>query len=81
MRHSTKAWANVVYERSDPWCLALAYIMAGEKDCALEWLKKGFELRDPNMVYLGFPIFDSLRPYVRFQDLVRRTKLPVVENK
>jgi TolB-like protein/tRNA A-37 threonylcarbamoyl transferase component Bud32 len=76
MRHATKAWAKVVYERSDPWCLALAYIMAGEKDRALEWLEKGFELRDPNMVYLGFPIFDSLRSDVRFQDLLHRMNLP-----
>jgi serine/threonine protein kinase len=59
-----------------PWGIAVAYIMAGEIDRALEWLEKGFELRDPNMVYLCFPCFDGLRSDPRFQDLLRRMKLP-----
>jgi len=76
MRHVTEAWTKVVYERGEPWYLALAYIMAGDKERALEWLEKGFELHDANMAYLGFPGFDSLRSDPRFQDLVRRMQLP-----
>jgi serine/threonine protein kinase/tetratricopeptide (TPR) repeat protein len=76
MRHATEAWTKVVYERGEPWYLALAYVMAGDKERALEWLEKGFELHDANMAYLGFPGFDGLRSDARFQDLVRRMKLP-----
>jgi len=60
-----------------PWGIAVAYIMAGEKDRALEWLEKGFELRDPNMSYLCFPCFNSMRSDPRFQDLLRRMNLPM----
>jgi serine/threonine protein kinase/Tfp pilus assembly protein PilF len=57
-----------------PACL---YVMAREESQALEWLEKGFELRDPNMPYINVdPIFDSLRNTPRFQDLVRRMNLP-----
>jgi serine/threonine-protein kinase len=59
-----------------PWNIAMEYIMAGEKDRALEWLEKGFELHDPNMAYLAFPCFDNLRSDPRFQDLVRKMNLP-----
>jgi TolB-like protein len=76
MRHAAEAWAKVVYERGEPWYLALAYVMAGDKERALEWLEKGFELHDANMAYLGFPGFNGLRPDPRFRDLLRRMKLP-----
>jgi serine/threonine-protein kinase len=76
MRHAAEAWAKVVYERGEPWYLAVAYVMAGDKERALEWLEKGFELHDANMAYLGFPVFDALRSDPRFQDLLRRMKLP-----
>ena len=76
MRHMTEAWAKVVYERSEPWYLALAYVMAGDKERALEWLEKGFELHDPNMSYLGLPGIDGLRSDARFQDLLHRMNLP-----
>jgi tetratricopeptide (TPR) repeat protein len=64
-----------------PFGIATLYIMAGEKDLALEWLEKGFELRDPNMSYICFPCFDSVRSDPRFQAILRRMKLPAVENK
>ena len=78
MRHMTEAYAKVVYERSEPWNLAVAYVMAGDKERALEWLEKGFELRDPNMSYIGFPGLDGLRSDARFQDLLHRMNLPEV---
>ena len=81
MRHMTEAWAKVVYERGEPCYLAEAYVMAGDKERALEWLEKGFELHDANMAYLGFPDFDGLRSDPRFQDLVRRMNLPLGDKK
>jgi hypothetical protein len=42
----------------------------------LEHGQAGFEARDPNMLYLGIPVFDSLRSDPRFQSLLRRMNLP-----
>jgi TolB-like protein/Tfp pilus assembly protein PilF/predicted Ser/Thr protein kinase len=66
---------------SMPSDIAIFYAMAGEKDKALDWLEKGFEVRDPALPYLGYPCFDILRPDPRFQDLVLRMKLPMSEKK
>jgi Tfp pilus assembly protein PilF len=60
-----------------PSDVAGLYVMAGEKAQALAWLEKGFEVRDPNMPYVNvYQIFDSLHNTPRFQDLLRRMKLP-----
>jgi hypothetical protein len=57
--------------------LSRGNLRAGEKELALEWLEKGFEMRDPNMPYISVPpAFDSLRDDPRFQDLLRRMNLP-----
>jgi eukaryotic-like serine/threonine-protein kinase len=56
-----------------------AYLHAGQKDLALEWLSKSVDARDPN-VYGAFRnpfAVDSFRGDRRFQDLVRRTGLPI----
>ena len=37
---------------------------------------KGLEIHNPNMPYLGMPYFDGIRDDPRFQDLMRRMKLP-----
>ncbi|TFG40982.1 MAG: hypothetical protein E4H43_04965 [Bacteroidia bacterium] len=56
------------------------YLAAGEKDKAIEWLEKGFEIHDPVSPYLScFPIYDDIRPDPRIQDLLRRMNLPVEE--
>jgi len=60
-----------------PTDIAFLYICAGDKDHALEWLEKGFELHDPGMVYAGFPIWDNIRPDPRFQSILRRMNLPM----
>ena len=59
-----------------PFETAFAYIFAGNNDRALEWLERGFESHDPNMPYLGLPVFDTLRDDPRFKDLLRRMNLP-----
>jgi serine/threonine-protein kinase len=56
------------------------YLAAGEKDKAIEWLEKGFEVHDPASPYLScFPIYDDIRPDHRFQELLRKMNLPVDE--
>lgn len=59
-----------------PFETAIAYIFAGSNDRALEWLERSFESHDPNMPYLGLPVFDNLRDDPRFKDLLRRMNLP-----
>jgi tetratricopeptide (TPR) repeat protein len=60
-----------------PTDIAELYVLAGEKAQALEWLEKGLEVRDPNIPYFSVaPHFDALRSDPRFQDIVRRMKLP-----
>ena len=47
-------------------------------DQAIEWLENAFEARDHDMVYLSVVRFpDGLREDSRFQDLLRRMKLPL----
>jgi tetratricopeptide (TPR) repeat protein len=56
---------------------ATLYVMAGDEAQALAWLEKGFEMRDPNMVYVNrYLEFESLHNTPRFQEIVRRMKLP-----
>jgi serine/threonine-protein kinase len=60
-----------------PWEIAELYVLAGKNDRALEWIERGVEARDPNIVYIGvFPEFDSLWDDPRFKDLLRRMNLP-----
>jgi serine/threonine protein kinase/tetratricopeptide (TPR) repeat protein len=60
-----------------PGDIALFCMAAGEHDQAIEWLEKGFEIHDPSMPYIGMPTYDPLHSDPRFQDLVRRMRLPV----
>ena len=56
--------------------IARLYVRAGDKDRALEFLEKAFDEHDPNLPYLGLPLWDPLRSDPRFQDLLRRMNLP-----
>jgi len=57
--------------------VAQACVRVGDKECAFEWLEKGFEERDDLMIHLKVePVFDSLHSDRRFQDLVRRVGIP-----
>ncbi|MFQ5528174.1 MAG: protein kinase [Thermoanaerobaculia bacterium] len=59
-----------------PIYVAYFYDVAGMPDEALEWLERGYELRDHDMAYLAvFPLSDRLRSDPRFQDLLRRMNL------
>jgi TolB-like protein/DNA-binding winged helix-turn-helix (wHTH) protein/Tfp pilus assembly protein PilF len=60
-----------------PVLAAEACIRVGDKECAFEWLEKGFEERDDLMINLKVePLFDSLHSDPRFQGLVRRVGIP-----
>jgi eukaryotic-like serine/threonine-protein kinase len=60
-----------------PTRIARLYAYAGDIDRALEWLARGYEERDFEMVYLRVnPAWDSLRSDARFEDLVGRMRFP-----
>jgi len=65
-----------------PWQIAHLYAFAGEKELTLDWLEKGYEVRDPNKPYTGGigNLFDSiLHDNPRFQNLLRKIGLPVTK--
>jgi eukaryotic-like serine/threonine-protein kinase len=60
-----------------PLDIATLYARLGERDHALEWLEKGYQARDANMVDIATePTYDSLHSDPRFTDLLRRVGLP-----
>jgi TolB-like protein len=61
--------------------IAIKYMFAGDKARAIDWLEKAYEDRDPNLPYLGKPVWDSVRDDPRFQDLLRRMNLPLGDKK
>ncbi len=54
-------------------------VEAGELDQAIDWLEQGYKDHIPNLPSIGLPVFDPLRSYPRFQDLLRKMNLPVDE--
>ena len=60
-----------------PVLVAKSCVRVGDKECAFEWLERGFDERDDLMVNLKVePVFDGIRSDPRFQDLVRRVGIP-----
>jgi serine/threonine protein kinase len=60
-----------------PIALATNYAVLGERDKAFEWLEKAYEEHAPGLLDLDLdPDYDNLRADNRFQNLVRRIKLP-----
>jgi TolB-like protein/Tfp pilus assembly protein PilF len=65
-----------------PFELVFRYMMVDQPDKALEWIEKGFEVRDPVMPYLGTkgflcePLFDD----PRFIEFLQKMNLPVPDN-
>jgi TolB-like protein/lipoprotein NlpI len=60
----------------NPTEIAVLYACAGNKKRALDMLESAYEVHDPNMPYLQYPVFDILRNEPRFQDLCRKMNLP-----
>ena len=64
-------------EYAPPVLTAMACVRIGDKQCAFEWLEKGFQERDDLMINLKVePVFDGLREDQRFQALVHRVGIP-----
>jgi eukaryotic-like serine/threonine-protein kinase len=64
-------------KRIGTYYIASAYIALGDKDQALGWLEKAYEVRTFYLTWLKVdPEFDSLHSEPRFQDLLRRVGLP-----
>jgi tetratricopeptide (TPR) repeat protein len=59
-----------------PTEIAILYASAGNKKRALDMLERAYEVRDPNLVGLRYPIYDCLHNEPRYQDLCRKMKLP-----
>ena len=59
-----------------PSNIALIYNGLGERDETLAWLERGFEQREPKMVFLKVePKWNNLRSDPRFIDLMKRMRL------
>ena len=57
--------------------VAEACVRVGDKECAFQWLEKGFEEREDLMINLKVePVFDRIRIDPRYQELVRRVGIP-----
>jgi TolB-like protein/DNA-binding winged helix-turn-helix (wHTH) protein len=61
----------------DPWAIAVIYAGLGERNQAIEWLQKAYQVRDHDLVLAKvWPQFDPLHSDPPFQDLLRRMNLP-----
>jgi Flp pilus assembly protein TadD len=59
-----------------PYYIALVYNGLDEREQALTWLERGFEVRDPRMIVLKVePKWNNLRKESRFISLLKRLKL------
>lgn len=59
-----------------PYGLAIICTALGEKDEALKWLEKGYEMKDEYLTRLGIAVeLNSLRSDPRFRDLLERVGL------
>jgi len=59
-----------------PYFIAETYVFAEDRDNAMEWLERAYDMRNPMMPYVASPIFDLLDDDPRYQDLLRRMNLP-----
>jgi TolB-like protein/DNA-binding winged helix-turn-helix (wHTH) protein/Flp pilus assembly protein TadD len=60
-----------------PLDIAIVYTGLGDRDSAFQWLEKAYQERAMRIQELPQPHFDGLRPDPRFQDLMRRIRLPL----
>ncbi|MGB2717779.1 MAG: winged helix-turn-helix domain-containing protein [Vicinamibacterales bacterium] len=68
-----KARTSVV----SPTFVAIAWLGLPEREIAIEWLEKAYEIHDPYLVLLNVsPWFDRLREVPRFQALLQRMSFP-----
>lgn len=65
----------------NPTETAMRYIWANQPDKAMDWLEKGFEMHDPQMMYIASPAryFEPLYGNPRFIAIVKKMNLPLPE--
>jgi len=56
--------------------IARFYLWAGDHEKAIHWLERAYEDRNPDLPYLGMPLYDPIRSDPRFVKLARRMGLP-----
>jgi TolB-like protein/DNA-binding winged helix-turn-helix (wHTH) protein/Flp pilus assembly protein TadD len=59
-----------------PLDFAVVHTGLGDRDSAFQWLEQAYRERAMRIQELNSPMFDSLRPDPRFEDLIRRIGLP-----
>ncbi len=60
-----------------PFAIAAAYVGLGDTAQALQWLERGYDGRDGDMVMLkAFPIWDPLHGNPRYEALLRQMRFP-----
>jgi tetratricopeptide (TPR) repeat protein len=59
-----------------PFSIARTYALAGNKEETMEWLERGYRIKDPMMPYVNSFVFNLLDDNPRYQDLLRRMNLP-----
>ncbi|MDF1574583.1 MAG: hypothetical protein P1P86_05270, partial [Bacteroidales bacterium] len=64
-----------------PGEMAIRYMMVDQPDKAMDWIEKGFEVRDPVMPYITTQMFflDPLFDNPRFIEIVQKMNLPLPE--
>ncbi len=72
--HARRYATNGKYR--DAMGVAFRYLDGGDKDRAMDFLRKAYDAHDPSLLYVGRPHWDRLRSDPRFQALLRRIGLP-----
>ena len=64
-----------------PGDMAFIYMHGNKQDKAMDLIEKGYEIRDPNMPYIGTKVspYDSLYDNPRFIDIIEKMNLPLPE--
>jgi len=60
---------------NEPLFIAIMHVFAEDKDNAMEWLERGYKMRDSNMTAVSLPYFDLLDDDPRYQELLRKMNL------
>src|SRR5262249_17369285 len=74
LRKRKDGWRD---EKVGTYEVAFIYAALGEKDQAIEWLEKAYEVRDQGLAFLKVdPPLDPLRSDPRFERILRRMNFP-----
>jgi TolB-like protein/DNA-binding winged helix-turn-helix (wHTH) protein/cytochrome c-type biogenesis protein CcmH/NrfG len=75
-RKAAEKFASGETAKNTPYVVGCAFAAVGDKEKALAWLEKAYEVRQADLVSMKIdPALDNLRDDARFQDLLRRVGL------